>query len=261
MKLFLFTTNLELGAAAQEAGIDYLIVDWERKGKEERQLGKHLEINQDTPEDVYRLSQKLSIPITVRINPLGDYTNDEVACAIDNGAKVIMLPMARKIDEVSRFLEIINNRTETLVQIETPELVNKTKELSELPWDYAHVGLNDLMVAKGTSSIWDSLIDGTVEDVCNNLDGRKFGFGGMTIIGGGHPIPFNLVLHEMTRLNCSMGILRRSFKKEMMDRNINLEIKALRNYIDCSVLRGKKAIEEDKRLLHEVIRKILKCFV
>jgi hypothetical protein len=257
MKLFLFNTSLELGAMAQDAGIDYLIVDWERKGKEERQVGKGLEINQDTPTDVYRLSSELSIPITVRINPIGDYSKDEVACAIDNGAKVIMLPMAKTIEEISRFLEIIDNRTETLVQIETPDLVNKTKELSKLAWDYAHVGLNDLMLAKGTSSIWISLVDGTVEDVCNNLNGRQYGFGGMTIIGGGHPIPFNLVLHEMTRLNCSLGILRRSFKRELMGRDINLEIKALRNYIDCSILRNNYAIEEDKNKLHEAVRGIL----
>lgn len=255
MKLFLFTKKLNLAKKAQDAGVDYVLVDWEKKGKTDRQKGHNLEINNDSPEDVKKLSNNLTIPVTVRVNPLGEYSNDEIDLAIDCGAKVIMLPMSKTIDDVEQFLKIVNNRTETLIQIETPEMVSEVKEFSKLPWDYAHVGLNDLMVAKGNKSIWEAVVDGTVEDVCTNLEGKKFGFGGVTILGGGTPIPFNLILNEMVRMKCSMGILRRSFKAEIMDRDMKSEIDILRMYIKSSSKRGLESVIHDHELLTKIINK------
>lgn len=254
MKFFLFASDVNLAKKAEIADIDYVLVDWERKGKLERQSGHNLEINKDGSEEVTRLSKSLNIPVTVRVNPVGEYTYDEVNLALDCGAKVIMLPMSKTIKEVEEFLRIVNNRAETLIQIETPEMVNLVKELRELPWDYAHVGLNDLMVAKGNKTIWRSLIDGTVEKVCSNLECKKYGFGGITILGGGSPIPFNLILHEMVRLKCSMGILRRSFKSEMLDRNMKAEINLLRNGIETSKKRGQNSMKEDHKLLIKTIK-------
>ncbi|MCF1190822.1 aldolase/citrate lyase family protein [Mangrovimonas sp. AS39] len=257
MKLFLFTTDLTLAQKAEDAGVESVLVDWERKGKAVRQSGHNLEINQDSPDDVKLLADNLNIPVTVRVNPIGYYTKDEVNLAIDCGAKVIMLPMSKSVKDVERFLKIIDNRTETLVQIETPELVNKVGELNKLPWDYAHVGLNDLMVAKGNRSIWEAVADGTVEEVCSKLEGKKFGFGGVTVLGGGTPIPFNLILNEMVRLGCSMGILRRSFKAEILDRDFNSEIEILRMWIKSCSKRGEKSIQHDHELLKGIIKKYI----
>jgi hypothetical protein len=255
MKLFLFTTDLKLAQLAQTAGVDSVIVDWEQRGKLSRQAGKKLEINMDTPEDVKRLSCHLTIPVTTRINPLGEETAQEVDCAIKNGTKIIMLPMAQTIDEVKRFLDIVKGRVKTIVQIETPGMVAAVKKLKSLPWDYAHVGLNDLMVARGSSSIWEAVGDGTVEKICQALAGKVYGFGGMTILSGGRPLQFELILHEMTRLNCSLGILRRSFKAEILDRNLNQEIKTLRNFIECSSHRGPVAKRFDYDQLMMAIKK------
>jgi hypothetical protein len=257
MKLFLFTTDLTLAQKAEKAGIESVLVDWERKGKALRQAGHNLEINKDSPEDVKRLASNLNIPVTVRINPIGDYTKDEVNLAIDCGAKVIMLPMSKSIEDVERFLKIIDNRTETLIQIETPELVNNVEDMGKLPWDYAHLGLNDLMVAKGNKSIWEAVIDGTVKEVCSKLEGKKYGFGGVTVLSGGSPIPFNLILNEMVRLNCSIGILRRSFKVEILDRDIQSEIKMLRIWIRNCSKRGPKSILHDHELLRQIIEKYI----
>ncbi len=104
LKFFLFNTDLELALRAEKAGIDSIVVDWELKGKEKRQQGYDLEKNTDTPQDVRILSSHLKIPVTVRINSLWKNTSVEVETAIENGAKNIMLPMAKSADEVKQFL-------------------------------------------------------------------------------------------------------------------------------------------------------------
>ena len=81
LQLFLFTTDLGLAQRAEAAGIDSVIVDWESRGKDARQVGRDLEINCDSPEDAYRLARHLEIPVTVRINGPGHYGADEVEFA------------------------------------------------------------------------------------------------------------------------------------------------------------------------------------
>jgi len=257
MEFFLFTTNADLALSAEEAGVDSIIVDWENKGKQERQNGHNLEINANTPQDVYRLSKILHIPVTVRINALGEHTPIEVESAIDNGARILMLPMAYNSKQVEEFLSIVNKRAKTIIQIETPSLTKDLASLKKLRWNYVYIGLNDLMVAKGGHSIWEALLDGTAEKICNALQGRSYGFGGSTILGGGEPIINILILHELIRLGGSISVMRRTFKKELLDRNLKAEIKLLRNFIKCSKQRGVLAKKHDHEHLHRIINKII----
>lgn len=115
INFLLFTTDLLLALKAESAGIDGVIVDWESRGKYFRQKNHQLEINLDTPQDVYNLSSKLKIPVVVRVNPLGNHTASEITCALDNGAKTIMLPMAANIMEAKKFLKLIDNRAKTII--------------------------------------------------------------------------------------------------------------------------------------------------
>ena len=253
IKFFLFTTNLLLAFQAQQAGVDGIIVDWETREKQTRQQNHALEINFDTPEDVHNLSSQLKIPIIVRVNSLGTHTASEITCALDNGAKILMLPMARSIQEVQTFLDIVDGRAKTLIQIETPSLATDVTILKTLDWDYAYIGLNDLMVATGNSSIWQSIYDGTAESICNSLKGKSFGFGGATVLGGGEPIINALILHELIRLGGSISILRRTFKKELLDRDFDSEMNALRYFAECSRKRGPKAMQNDHEHLLRIV--------
>ena len=114
------------------------------------------------------------------------------------------------------------------------------------------------MLAKQKNSIWDAVADGTVEEICNTLHGRKYGFGGVTILNGGRPIPFNMILSEMVTLECSMGILRRSFKAEISDRNMVQEIKLIRQCIKSYQMRGQQSIIIDHKQLIDTINKNIK---
>ncbi len=246
LRLFLFTTDALLAKQAEQVGIDSIIVDWERIGKRERQISYSTQINADTPEDVVALAEVISIPITVRINPLDNNTSDEIETALDSGASIIMLPMAKVPSEVDKFISLVNGRAKTLVQIETHTLVEHCHELRDLGWDYSYIGLNDLMISRQKNSIWDLLADGTVEQIFQILNNRIVGFGGVTRISGGNPIPFLELLHEMARLNCGLSVLRRTFKNEMSGRNLQAEIQAIRAAWVAARLRSREAVLADQ---------------
>lgn len=234
------------------------MVDWEEVGKIERQIGKGLETTCDTIEDLRTLSSNLKIPVSVRINALGDQTQSEVDTALNNGAKNIMLPMANTIKEVKEFLKIMDKRAKTIIQIETPSLVKELDDFKDLDWDYAYIGLNDLMVASGRHNIWEAIADGTTDEICSHLRGRKYGFGGTTIIGGGDPICGALILHEQVRLGVSMSLMRRTFKSELLDRDLITEMQLLRAFVQCSKKRGPNAMESDRQRLLKVIQQLAK---
>lgn len=245
MLLLLFTTDVDFALTAQAAGIDGIMVDWERRGKADRQDGYDTQINVDTPAHVTALAGRLAIPVAVRINPWGAETRQEIDLALDCGARMIMLPMAERTDQVRQFLQLVDGRAITIVQIETLGLLQQVESLSNLDWDYAYIGLNDLMISRGGSWLWEPLLDGTVESVYRSLPGRKVGFGGVTIVGGGHPIPFLTLLGEMARLGCGMSFLRRMFHRDLADRDLCREIAAVRQTWQALRARGPRAVAAD----------------
>lgn len=256
MRLFLFTSSAERAFEAQQAGIYSPVVDWERFGKYERQAGHDFEINGDTAEDAARLARRVSAPVTVRVNSLNARTEDEIEKALDAGAKVLMLPLAEDPSEVAAFLRLVRGRAKTLIQIETQRLVDRCDGLRDLPWDFAHIGLNDLRISRGSPWLWEPLYDGTVEQVCRTLAGRAVGFGGGTVVGGGDPIPFILLLKEMARLNCEMCILRRTYKSDMKGRDMGAEIDAFYATLKAAAARAPSAVKADHRALRRVLRRI-----
>lgn len=247
LKLFLFTTDVSFAKQAEHAGIDSVIVDWERVGKEKRQINYSTEINLHTAQDLVALAKHLTIPITVRINRLGEYSASEIDLALEQGAKIIMLPMAETPSEVEQFLHLVKDRAKTMIQIETPKLVEHCDALRELGWDYAYIGLNDLMIARGSRWIWEPLADGTVEQVFEKLTGRVVGFAGVTVIGGGIPLPFLDLLREMARIGCQLSVLRRTFKREIVGRNLNAEIQLIQAAWEAACCRHLEAIEQDRQ--------------
>jgi hypothetical protein len=250
---FLFSSNLLLSLQAEQAGIFSVIVDWENLGKNDRQNGHKFEINQDRPEDVKLLTGNLRIPVTVRVNSLGQHTRDEVDLALSLGARILMLPMATAPSEVAEFLRIVKKRAGTVIQIETWDLAKRAQELINLEWDFAHIGLNDLSISLNNKWIWEALYDGTIERICTALKGRNYGFGGATIVGGGSPIPFVHLLNEMLRLKCRMAILRRTFKREIQNLDMDKEMKTLYEAVRQSNFRSWESVDEDKQTLNKIL--------
>ena len=253
LDLFLFTTDLQAAKAAEAAGVKSLIVDWERHGKQARQHGYDTEINAHTEDDVRVLADALAIPITVRVDSLAGDGERDIEVALDAGAKILMLPMAEKVSDVERFLALVRGRARTLIQIETDSLVREAADLRSLGWDYAYVGLNDLMISRRGTWLWTPLLDGTLDRLYDNLGDRPLGFGGVTIVGGGAPIPFTLLLHEMTRLGCRLSFMRRTFWREIEGRNLSAELDAVRALWQASHRRSESAIAQDHRALRQLL--------
>lgn len=246
LELLLFTADAALARRAEAAGIDGLMIDWESKGKKERQSGHDMEIGIDTPEDLARVAAAVRCPVTVRVNALGPHTGDEIDLALSLGARGVMLPMARRAAEVEEFLGILRGRARSIVQIETQDLVDDLPRLRALPWDAAYVGLHDLMLSRGAQSMWAAVLDGTVEQIFRSLPDRVVGFAGVTVIGGGTPIRFSLILQELARLGARLSFLRRSFRRELVDRDMAAELASIRSAWAAAKARGPKATEADR---------------
>lgn len=256
IELLLFTNDVSLARTAEQAGVDGIIIDWETKGKTERQSGCDMEINADTPDDVTRVAGAVSLPVTVRVNGLSADSAKEIDQALSCGARSLMLPMAQSADDVARFLDLVGGRARTIVQIETQALVEELDGMAALPWDSAYIGLHDLMLSRRAASMWRAVLDGTVERIYQTLQGRSVGFAGATVIGGGHPIRFTQILQELARLGARLTFLRRSFRRELQDRDMASEIATLRAAWTACHARGPQAVEADRARLFTDLQRL-----
>lgn len=233
LELVLFATEPRLVGNARRAGIRSMIVDLEWRGKEQRQLGADTEINRHRPEELEILRSD-GVPKRIcRLNRLGTWTRDEVDAAISAGANRLLLPMVESVDEVESLFEWIGGRCELGILVETERAVRIAHRLAELPLAQVYVGLNDLAISRGLRSdggeieggeIFDAVADGTVQSLRRTFARHDFGFGGVTVAGGGSPVPCRLLMAEMSRLGCTFSFLRRSFKRDVKGRDMGAEV-------------------------------------
>ncbi|MBI5510386.1 MAG: aldolase [Deltaproteobacteria bacterium] len=229
LSLFLFTTDCGLARHAVAAGIDGAVVDWEQAGKRSRQDGFDTEINADSPEDLGRLTAA-GIPRRLcRVNAFGPQLAAEVESALANGATDVLLPMVTSAAEVTALLRQVDGRGRTGILVETREACAHAAELAALAVDFVYVGLNDLAISRRSASIFTAVADGTVERLRSVFVTQAFGFGGLTVLDGGTPIPCARLLEEMARLACDFTFLRRSFKREIVARDMGAEVARLRD--------------------------------
>ena len=151
--------------------------------------------------------------LLVRIDPMHDGSPAQIEQVIEAGADIIMLPMWRSCEEVSRFLTLVNGRCRTMLLLETKEADACLDEVLRLSGiDMVHIGLNDLHLSYARTFMFELLTDGTVERICERLRAanKPYGFGGVGRIGTGM-LPAEHILGEHVRLGSQMAILSRSF--------------------------------------------------
>ena len=213
-ELLLFTTSVPVVSAAAAAGIDAIVVDWEARGKDVRQVGADTQINHDTLEDLERVRAVTAGTVICRINGPDVTTREEIEAAILAGADELLVPMVRHVDQVRRIHDLVAGRCGVGILVETNEAVSRASELGRLPLSRVFVGMNDLAIERGTPSIFTSLTDGTIDQVRQPFV-VPFGFGGLTLPHRGFPVPCHLLIGEMVRLRCSFSFLRRSFLRDV----------------------------------------------
>ena len=231
------TNRPEIAQIAEENGVDWIFVDMEFIGKDNRQGGLDTVQNHHTIEDVRRVKASVKkAKVLVRVNPIhkammnADGTiaymdsKTEIESAIEAGADIVMLPFFHSVEEVKEFVYLVqqannqmehygNMRAQACLLLETPEAAILLDEILNVPGiDMIHIGLNDLHLAMGMKFMFQLLTDGIVEQLTKKIKakGIPFGFGGIASLHGG-ALPGSYVLKEHYRLGSSMVIVGRSF--------------------------------------------------
>lgn len=220
LKLMYITNRVDVAKIAQGNGVDRIFVDMEHIGKETRQSGVDSVKNFHTIDDVKAIRSVLDkTELLVRVNPIHDATKEycsteeEIDATIMAGADIIMLPFAKRPEELKRFVSAVDGRTKTMFLLETFEAVKNIDEMLAVEGvDEIHIGLNDLHLSMNLNFMFELLCDGTVERLCNLIKkkGIPYGFGGIARLGYGM-IPAENIIQEHYRLGSSMAILSRSF--------------------------------------------------
>lgn len=248
LKLMYITNRPEIAQIAESAGVDRIFVDMEFIGKDARQKGLDTVKSHHTVQDVRTVKDAVdSAEVLVRVNPihdaLPDYfsSEDEIDAVIEAGADIVMLPYFKTVEEVRRFIGIVNGRAKAMLLLETPEAVEIMDEVLSVPGiDEIHIGLNDLSLGYGRRFMFELLADGTVEQLCFKLrkKGIPFGFGGVASVGKGM-LPSEYIIKEHYRLGSSCVILSRSF----------CDVTKLHHFgmINATFLRGVREIRDLER--------------
>ena len=223
MDLYLFTVDPRFAADCVTAGVAGVIVDWERRGKARRQAGEDTQINGDTPADLERVRAATSGRVVVRVNGEGPWTPAEVDRAVDLGADEVLLPMVRDAGQVDRALAAVRGRCGLGILVETQDAVEQVERLAARPLSRVYLGLNDLRIDRGSSSLFMPLVDGTADRVRAACD-VPFGVAGLTLPEAGRPVPSRLLAAELSRLDASFTFLRRSFTADVAGRSVSEEV-------------------------------------
>lgn len=220
LKLMYITNRPDIAQIAESAGVDRIFVDMEYIGKSERQGGMDTVQSHHTLEDVKNVSNAIKkAELLVRVNPIHEATDEytsskeEIEGAISNGAKVVMFPYFKTLEEVKLFIKYVDKKAKTMLLLETPEAVEIIDDILKLDGiDEIHIGLNDLSLGYGKKFMFELLADGTVEDLCYKFrkKGMTFGFGGIASLGKGM-LPAEKIIIEHYRLGSSCVILSRTF--------------------------------------------------
>lgn len=255
LELLLFTHDVGLATRAVAAGIDAIVIDWERNGKHARQRWADTEINDGTVDDLRRMRAATRARIVCRINPLDDRTPREVDAAIEAGADELLLPMVRSGDDVERALEVVAGRVDLGVMVETLDAVSRARELAGQPVSRVYLGLNDLAIERGSPSIFTALVDGTVDDVRAAFD-VPFGVAALTVPEGGEPLRCRLLIGELARLRCEFSILRRSFRRDIVGRQLDVELSRIRAAVSEAASRSLLEVGSARAELVQAVREL-----
>ena len=213
----LITADAELAARAERVGVGRIMVDLERIGKFERQKFRDTWISKHRIEDIAPVAAALSrADLMVRINPLHEGSAEEIDQAIGEGARTIMLPMFRTIEEVETVGVMIAGRCRFVPLVETAQAMAVLEDVARSPRvDETFIGLNDLHISLGLDFMFEPLADGMLEEASAALRaiGKPFGFGGIARIGEGD-LPAEFILREHARLGSTRVNLSRTFARE-----------------------------------------------
>lgn len=276
LKLMYITNRPEIAEIAENAGVERIFIDMEYIGKSVRQGGMDTVQCHHTIEDIQTIKKVLTkSQIVARCNPVHDATDeycsskDEITAAIEAGADILMLPYFKTANEVKEFIHLVDGRAKTLPLVETPEAVACIDNILNIDGiDEIFLGLNDLSLGYGRKFMFQLLIDGTVEKLCDKFKakGVPYGFGGIAALGKGM-LPSERVVAEHYRLGSTCAILSRSFCNtnivtdlDEVRRIFDVDLKAIRAW-EQQCADGEVDFIENRKGVVAAVNKIVKGLV
>jgi hypothetical protein len=256
IELMLFENCSNSARTAIECGVDQFLIDWECLGKEERQDGFDTEIRPGTAADLRAIAALPKARAWCRINGFGPNTAEEIETAAAAGASGIFLPMVRSPREVEMFLQRVAGRCATGIFVETVEAFATALDLAALPLERVYFGLNDFAISRGSTSIFLAMLDGSVERMRDIFAKKDFGFGGITAVDAGYPVPSKRLIEEMARLDCQFSFLRRSFRRDTMHREPKDVVAGIHRYWQHCRERDPATIRLDRIKLEACLRHV-----
>lgn len=214
-RLIYLTSDVDVARAAEKAGVDWIFVDLEYRGKADRQAGRNTVVSAHSLDDVANVRSALrgNAKLLVRVNPIGPWSAGEIDGAIEHGADIVMLPFFSTPEEVSTFVHQVAGRARTCLLVETLGALDGLDAILDVPGiDFVHIGLNDIHIARKTRFMFELLADGSVDEIAATIRAHRipFGIGGMARIGEKVP-PAENILAEHYRLGSTGVILSRTF--------------------------------------------------
>jgi hypothetical protein len=263
MKLSLITSDTGFAQKADDCGVDRIMIDLEKKGKEKRQADKGLFLSAHLMENISSVKKVLrNAQLMVRVNSIDEESRQEIDEVIARGADLIMLPYFHTIEEAELFCKYVAGRAKIILLAETKEAINIMPLLIQLKEvDEIHIGLNDLSISMQYRSIFEPVYNGTIQALCNIIkaSGKPYGFGGIGKLSATHlPVPPEFILAEQVRLGCTIGWLGRTFRETIESKNCEAvlveEISMLRTAIKKWKAATAKEHQVDRELLYQKIR-------
>ena len=218
MKLMMLTGDPSFAKKAEDLGVDRIFLDLEYINKTDRQKGRNTFISKNSVADIEPLRKVLTkSELLVRVNPINPLSEKEIDEVCNQGADMVMLPMAYDADDVKKFVDAVGGRAKTVPMIETAQAMSRIDDILAVDGiDEIYIGLNDLHISLGLSFMFEVLSGGLVDYMASKIKaaGIPFGFGGIAKIGEGI-LPAEMVLAEHYRLGSEAVILSRTFRNEV----------------------------------------------
>lgn len=262
MKLCLITDKPDFASEAEEAGVERMMLDLERNGKMQRQRGRNLFISEHLIESASEVKAALKRgSLVVRINPLNETSNQEIDAVVEAGTDFIMLPYFHTLSEVRDFISLVGGRAKTILLVETRAAMEMLPEtINEIGVNEVHIGLNDLSISLGYSTIFEPICNGIIDNLSALLrkKGIPFGFGGIARLSERSlPVDPEVILAEQVRQGASIGWLGRTFRGNMETRRspgeLEYEIQLIHKAVDRWEAAPESAfIQNRKTLISEV---------
>lgn len=215
LKLMYITNKPDIASVADRSGVDRIMIDLEKLGKEKRQKNWNSVISDHCPEDIIKVKPVLKkAKIIARVNPVNENSAEEIEKVIEYGADIVMLPYFKSAEEVEFFISAVRKRTRTCLLLETKDAVENIDEILSVEGiDEVHIGLNDLSHSYGANFLFSMFPAGIVDYIVDKLKEYKiadYGIGGIARIGSGLILAED-VIAEHYRLDSGGAILSRAF--------------------------------------------------